>query len=172
MPHPPHSVKVETKVVDGVQDLRQQFVGCIKMTQVGPGVALADATGAIGIKWIGILSIAGLLDRNFSFGSEKQAVTRGAGGQDAIHHVDAKICILDNLFGCADSHQVARLVFGKMLQRGFDDFAGEFAGLAYAEASDGISGKSDLDGALGGFFAEVAVHAALDYAEEGLGGDG
>lgn len=31
MPDAPHSVKVETQVVDGVQDLRQYFIGCIKM---------------------------------------------------------------------------------------------------------------------------------------------
>src|SRR5271165_2404297 len=50
MPYPPHGVKVETQVVVGIQDLRQHFVGGIKMTQIGPRVAPAHPTAAIRVE--------------------------------------------------------------------------------------------------------------------------
>src|ERR1700722_4732570 len=55
-----------------------------------------------------------------------------------------------------------------MLQGRFDDLAGQFAGFADAQASDGIAGEPDFNGAFGGFFAEGSIHAALDNAEERL----
>ena len=138
------------------------------MTQIGPRVAKTHAAGAIWVKRARILGIARLFDRNFSFRSEQQAVTRGPRGQDAIHHVDAQAGVLDDFLGRAHAHQVTRLVGGEMLQRGFDDLASEFARFADAQPSDGVAGKTDFDGALGGFFSELAIHAALDDAEEGL----
>ena len=50
MTHRPHSVKVEAKVVDGIQDLGQNLVGSIKMPQIGPGVAPAHPAAAIRIE--------------------------------------------------------------------------------------------------------------------------
>src|SRR6266849_7112041 len=44
MPDAPHSVKVETQVVDSVQDLRQHFIGCIKMTQISPRIPTTHST--------------------------------------------------------------------------------------------------------------------------------
>ena len=50
MTHRPHSVKVEAKVMDGIQDLRQHLIGCIKMSQIGPRIALAHSAAAIGVE--------------------------------------------------------------------------------------------------------------------------
>ena len=47
-PHPPHGVKVIRQIVDGVQHLRQQFVGSIQVPQVGPRVARADFAPQLG----------------------------------------------------------------------------------------------------------------------------
>src|SRR5579863_5105348 len=94
----------------------------------------------------------------------------GAGGKDTIHHIHAHFGIFDDFFGSANAHKVAWLVFGQILQRGFDNFAREMARFANAEASDGIAGKADFDGALGGFLAQGGIHAALDDAEESLRG--
>src|SRR6266496_218568 len=41
MPDAPHSVKVETQVMDCVEDLSQDFVRRINVPQIGPRVALA-----------------------------------------------------------------------------------------------------------------------------------
>src|ERR1700727_1217726 len=169
MPYPPHSVKVETQVVDSVQDLGQHFVGCVKMTQIGARIALADAAATIWVERTAILGVAGLFDRHFALRSEQQAVARGAGGKDAIHHVDTQVGVFDDFLGSATGHEIARLVFGKVLKGGFDNLAREFAGLSNAETADRVAGESDFDGAEGGFAAECAVHSALDDAEEGLG---
>src|SRR5580704_6728963 len=50
MPHPPHGVKVETEVVDRIQDLRQHLVRRIKVPQVGTRIALPHAAGAIRVE--------------------------------------------------------------------------------------------------------------------------
>src|SRR6266851_5805140 len=66
MTHPPHSVKVETQVMQGVQDLSQHFIGSIEVSQIGPRVTPANPAAAIGIERTGVISIARLLDRNLS----------------------------------------------------------------------------------------------------------
>src|ERR1700756_1137938 len=43
MPDAPHRVKVVAEIVDGIQDLRQNFIGSIKMTQVGARVPPAHS---------------------------------------------------------------------------------------------------------------------------------
>ena len=55
-----------------------------------------------------------------------------------------------------------------MLQRGFDDFAGEFSRLADAKAANGIACESDLNGTLGRFFSQALVHTSLDDSEQSL----
>src|SRR6266436_2787208 len=96
-------------------------------------------------------------------------MTRGAGGKDAIHHVDSEEGVFDNFLRRAHAHHVAGLVCGKVLEGGFDDFAGALARLADAETADSIAGEANLDGAFGGFLSQFQVHAALDDSEEGLG---
>ena len=95
-------------------------------------------------------------------------MARGARGENAIHHIHAEACVFDDFLGSAHAHQVARLVGGKMLERRLDDLAGQLPGLSDAEAADGVAGKIDFDGSFGGFSSQGAIHAALDYAEQGL----
>ena len=89
MPDSPHSVNVEAQIMNRVQDLRQHFIRCIKMPQIGPGVSAADPAIAVGVERTLILRKTGLFDRDFAFGGKKQAVAGGAGGQHAIKEVDA-----------------------------------------------------------------------------------
>ena len=143
------------------------------MAEVGAGVAAADHAVAGGVGWALILGVFLALDVDAAFAGEEQAVAGGSGGQDAIHHVDAEACVLLDLVGVADTHNVARLVGREKGQDLGDHFEGEVAGLAYAEAADGEAveagaGVVHFNEALGALAAEVAVHAALDDAEEGL----
>src|ERR1700728_2413614 len=138
------------------------------MSQIGPRITLAYPAAAIGVERTGILSIARLLDRDFSFRGEQQAMSRRARGKDAIHHIDAETRVFDNFFGRAHSHHVAWLIGGEILECGFDELARALARFADAQASDGITGKSDFNSPLGGFFSESQVHSALDDAEERL----
>src|SRR5437764_12350223 len=93
----------------------------------------------------------------------------GSRGQHAIHHIEAEAGVLDDLFRSSDSHQITRLVGGKILQRGFDHLAGERTGLADAETSDSVAGEADVDGAESRFAAQFEIHTALDDAKERLG---
>src|ERR1700680_985448 len=92
------------------------------MSQVGSGVALAHAAATIWVKRSLIARIASLFDRDLAFGCKQQAMPCSSRGQNTIHHVDAEVGVLDDLLGCADSHEVARLVGGKGFDRGLDDF--------------------------------------------------
>src|SRR5262249_45694924 len=116
MPDAPHSVKVETQVVDRIQDLRQYFVRCIKMAQIGPRIASAHAAGAARIERPVIARVARLFDRHLAFGSIKKTMPGAAGGQDAVHHVDAQPGVLRDLLRSAHAHEIAWLVCGEMLE--------------------------------------------------------
>src|ERR1035438_6752557 len=95
-------------------------------------------------------------------------MARGARGKNAIHHVNPSLGVECNLFRSADPHQIARPVGGKMLERRQNNVAGQFARFADAEAADGVSGETDVEGARGGFAAKLRIHAALDNAEQSL----
>src|SRR5579864_8993703 len=136
MPYPSHSVKVETQVVDGVQNLPQYFIRTIEMAQVGARIAPANTAVAIWVKRSLVLGIARLLDGDFSLGGKQQPVTRCPRGQDAVHNVDSETRVFDDLLRRSHPHQIARLVGGKMLQRRFNDLPGQVPRLAHAQSSD------------------------------------
>src|ERR1700683_1050718 len=119
MPYLPHSVKVETQVVEGIQDLRQNFIGCIEMATICAGVAPASPAAAIGVERVFVLDITRLFNGNPAFGSKEQPVARRARRKNAIHHIDTKAGVLNNFLRRAHSHQVAGLVGGKMLEGTF-----------------------------------------------------
>ena len=173
MPHALHDAEVIGEVVDGVEGGGEGFAGLHEVAEVGSRVALADHALAGGVGLSLIFSVLFAFDVEAAFAGEEQAVARGAGGQDAVHHVDAHARVLLDLVGVADTHNVARLVGREKGQDLGDHFEGEVAGLAYAEAADGEAveagaGVVHFNEALGALAAEVAVHAALDDAEEGL----
>src|ERR1700758_4369451 len=138
------------------------------MSQVCPRVALANAAAAVRVEGLLVLRVARLLDRNSALRGEQQAMPRRSSRQHAIHHVNAEMSVLDNLFRGSDSHQVTGLVGGKMLERRFDDLACHASGLTHAQPADGVARKSDLDGALSRFSAQLGIHGPLDNPEKRL----
>src|SRR5690242_12726487 len=56
-----------------------------------------------------------------------------------------------------------------MIEGRLHNFTRKCPRFADAEAADGVSVEADFNRALGGFFAQSVVHAALDDAEESLG---
>src|ERR1700731_2955018 len=95
-------------------------------------------------------------------------MARGARGENTIHHIYAEAGVFDDFLGSAHTHQVARPVGGKVLERRLDYLAGQLSGLSDAEAADGVAGKIDFDCSFGGFSSQLAIHAALNYAEQRL----
>src|ERR1019366_3066009 len=92
----------------------------------------------------------------------------GPRGEHAIHHVNARLRVLRDLFGSTDPHQIARLVGRKMLQRRFDDLARKLARLAHAKPPDSITRKPDVQGARGRFAPQLTVHPPLHNAKQSL----
>src|SRR5260370_18006096 len=115
------------------------------MAQVSPRITLADATVAGWIERALVLRIPGLLDRKFAFGGEQQSMAGGAGGKHAIHHVDARLSVMGDLFRSANPHQIARLVLGKMLKRGQDHVLRKLARFADAQPAAGVAGTTNVD---------------------------
>jgi hypothetical protein len=175
-----HEVEVEAEVVDGVEGGAQGLFGYEEVAEVGAGVAAADLAGAGGVDGALVVGVFEALDVHADGGAvfaglggaEEEAVAGGAGGEDAVHHVDAHAGVLLDLVGVADAHDVARLVAGKEFEGAGDHLAGDLARFADGEAADGVAGEVEFDEALGGFAAEVRIHAALDDAEERLGAVG
>src|SRR5437867_5914704 len=161
MTHRPHSVKVEAQVVNRVQNLSQYFVRCIEMPKISSRVPGTHTAAALRIEWAFISSVAGLLDRNFSFRRKQQAVPRRPRRQDTIHHVDTKIGILDNLFRCTHAHKIARILGGEVLNGGFDNLTCKLARLTDTKPANCVSRKSDLDRAFSGLFPKRGIDPAL-----------
>jgi hypothetical protein len=138
------------------------------MAQVGARVATTDGALAGGVGRGLVFSELFVLDVEAALAGEEQGVAGGAGGKNAIHHVDAHSSVLLDFVGVADAHDVARLVFGQQRQHFRDHFEGELAGLANAEPADGVAVEVHFDEALGALAAEIAVHAALNDAKKAL----
>src|SRR5271165_1665046 len=81
LPHPAHGVKVIGQIVDGIQRLRQQFVRGIQVPQVGPRVAGANLTPAVGIEWAFVAGEARVLDGQAALGGKQKTMTRRPGRQ-------------------------------------------------------------------------------------------
>ena len=102
--------KIERQIVQSVEDRRQRFLGGHQVTEVGPAVAAANQAPALRIGRALILGVLAILDVEAALGGEEQAVTRGASGEDAVHHVHPHGGVFGDLVGIADSHDVAGLV--------------------------------------------------------------
>src|SRR5580698_7106764 len=138
------------------------------MTQVSAGVAPANHAIAGRVRRALVFSVLFTLDVEPAFAGEKQAVARGARGQHAIHHVHAHARILLDFVWIADAHDITRLVIRQKRKDFGDHLQRQVARLAHAEAANGVAVEVHLDKALGALAAQVAVHAALDDAEEVL----
>jgi hypothetical protein len=67
MPDAPHSVKVVGQVVDGIENLRQEFIRRIKVTKICARVAAANLAGATRVERVLVAGVSGLLDGDFPF---------------------------------------------------------------------------------------------------------
>lgn len=95
-------------------------------------------------------------------------MTGKAGWKDTIENVDAAQDAIDQVLGCADSHQIARFAFGQErrdhLQRGVH----LLLGLAHRESADGDAGRIERSDEISGGRAQVPLYAALDDPEQSL----
>src|SRR5579864_7194945 len=94
----------------GGEDGCRDFSGSEKMPKIGAGVAPANGAGTCRIYRTLVLRVPGILDKHAAFAGVKTRVTRRAGRQHTVHHVDAERDIIRNLLGAPDTHQITRAV--------------------------------------------------------------
>src|SRR5690349_17745544 len=93
---------------------------------------------------------------------------RQASWQDTIEDVDAAQDAVDQILRRADSHQVARFVFGKKWLHHVQHSVHLFFGLAHRQSADGDAGRVERSDEFGGGSSKVRLNAALNDSEQGL----
>ena len=158
------------QVMDGYKGSGQQLLRHDQVTKVG------TREGPAGI------AIAGFVDRAFvageggvhevepPIGGEGRMMAGQTGRQDTIEDIDAAQHPVDQVFGSADTHQIARLVFGveglHYIQHGV-----HFGlGLPHRQPADGDAGGIEGGNEFSGSRPQVRVDAALDDSKQGLVG--
>src|SRR5260370_36152858 len=115
------------------------------MTKISAGVAAANAAEAVRIDGPLILSIARVLDEHAAFAGVEAGMTRGASGEDAIHHVNAERNVIRDLLGATDAHEITRAVTRQQRRYVGGHCAGDFVRLADSETPDSIAGKIAIE---------------------------
>ena len=103
-----------------------------------------------------------------SFGRESRVMARKAGRQDTIEDVDAAQHAVDQIFRRANSHQVARFVFGQIRLHHIQHGVHLLLGLAHGESADGDAGRIERSDEFSGSNSKVRLNAALDDPKESL----
>ena len=155
MTHRPHSVKVEAKIVDGIQDLGQNLIGSIKVPQISPRIPLADPAAAIGVQRALISGVSRLLDGHFAFRRKQQAraappawAARSPSCQRPGRHTrrSPPACPHPSDNAACRPEDAAKWLRQLHESR---------AGFAHTQPADRIARKPDFDGALGRFLSEL-----------------
>src|SRR5437879_4040425 len=92
-------------------------------------------------------------------------MTRGACGQDAVHHVDAERDVIRELFGAADAHEIARAALGQQCRHFGSHFTGHFMRFTDSKAADRISRKIEIEKLPRTFATQIGKCGALHDAE-------
>jgi hypothetical protein len=165
----PHDVKVKVDIVVGGEDGGGDFPSGEEMPKIGASVAPAHRTRALRINGAAVFDVARVLDEHAALAGVQAGVAGGASGENAIHHVDAKSDVVGELFGAADTHEIARAIGGE--QSGYlgGHLAGDIVRFADSEAADGVTGKIQSEKLVSAFAAEVGEGGALHDAELPLG---
>src|SRR2546425_9724819 len=115
------------------------------MTKISAGVAAANAAEAVRIDRPLILGIARVLDEHAALAGVEAGMTRGASGEDAIHHVNAERNAIGDLLGAADAHEITRVVNGQQRRYFGGHCDGDFVRLADRETPDSVAGKVEIE---------------------------
>lgn len=138
------------------------------MADIRAGEGFAGVTIAGLVNGLLVAGEGGVHQVEASLRRKGGVVARQAGRQDTIEDVHAAQDTVDQIFGCADSHQVARLVFrqqrGDHIQHGVHFLFG----LAHGESADGDARGVERGDELGGFRPQGRIHPTLHNPEQGL----
>ncbi len=94
-------------IVQGKQAQAEYLVGDVKMPDVGAGEPRARRAVARLVDWLGVVAEFGSLDVETAVGGKSSPVSPHSGWRDAIEKVNPAQDSFDDVFGEADTHQVA-----------------------------------------------------------------
>src|SRR5258705_7262436 len=169
---PPHGVKVEAEIMQGVKGARRHFSRHIEMPQIGAGMGPARIARARRIHGSLVFRILRVPDVETAFARKQLSGPRVARRQHAVEHVDAARDALPEVLGRAGAHQIARLRLGEAARGLAGDVIHKVDRLADAQSSDRVALEADPDGGLGALVAQVLENPTLHDAELRLPGVG
>ncbi len=166
MPDASHDVKVEPKVMErrerGEQNLlRHEQMAKIRSRKRAAGIAVAR-----GVQRTCVISVLGLLDRDFAGGCEKVPVAGVAGRQHTIHHVDAVGDIAWKFIRHPDPHDVTGLVFWEQRHREGGHLLAEISWFPDRKPADGVPGRIEFNKGLSTGATEIRKRGALHDREK------
>src|SRR5579859_5612123 len=135
------------------------------MTKIRARISPANGAGAVRIGRPLVLCVTCTLNKDASFAGVKASMTRRAGRQHAIHHVDAERDVIRDLLGLSDAHQVARTVTRQERARFSGHFTRQSMWFAYRKSTDGITRKIQLDQLSCAFAPQIGESRSLHDAE-------
>ena len=138
------------------------------MMQVGAGIALAGRARAAFLQRAGVVLVPGVAQVDLTARGPGLTRAARAGGQDAIHHVDAAFHRAHDVVRLAHAHQVTRLVGRQKVGRIIKDAEHRPLPFANRKAPHGVAIKADGLQGLRGFLAQFARDAALHDPKEGM----
>ena len=160
--------QIEREVVERRNLQPLNLVHFDEMVEISPAVARIDERPAFGVDGREVILpfLVAHVDRPEA--GEQLPVAPVAGGHDAIEHVDAPLDRLQDIDGRADTHQVARLVFGQYLVDDLDHLVHLFGRLTYGEAADRVPVGPFAGHLLGRLDTKILVDTTLHDGEEAL----
>ncbi len=152
--------------MDGCQAEVGDLSGSEEVAQVGAGVGLADHTATLGIDWALVGGVAGFFDVDLAKRGKEGAVAGVAGGHNTVEHIDPTVDIFDQIFGGADPHQVAGLLFGHERGSPGDGIVHILIGFTHTQSSDRKAVKVHCTELSGGLLPESLVGTALNDGKD------
>ena len=99
---------------------------------------------------------------------EQMTVTRVAGRHNAVEEINAASDTFNNVARCADTHQVARLMLGRMRQNNIENMVHDLGAFTDGKTADGITRQIQLRNCLHMLDTQVVISAALIDTEQQL----
>ena len=127
--------------MDGAQAIIEQFARAGQMVQIARAVGLAGGAVATRFQGTALGAEARGADVHAALAGVKAAVAGGAGGQDAIKHIDATRHAFQQIFGRTDAQQVARLAIGQFGDGGLQHGPHQVFGFANGQPANGKAGE-------------------------------
>ena len=150
------------------QPLRQHFTALEQVAQISAAEPLTGRalTAFFNRAIIGL--VLGIHNVQDAVMREQMTVTRVAGRHNAVEEINAASDTFNNVARCADTHQVARLMLGRMRQNNIENMVHDLGAFTDGKTANGITRQIQLRNCLHMLDTQVVISAALIDTEQQL----